>query len=397
MVINAGKGKACISEVGNEMENVVFLGGDYGIICGQTSPIWPMMMVDTYFDGQRKAAIQSHNTGLAIVNMHVKNVPVAVEIREGDIDRIYMENCLFDNVKSAGIIISMEEHAQTQVNLLNIDCRNVPVLARYRQSGKKVEVADKMYKLREFTYGLIMDDMAANAEFKTISNIEPLRQFPVKLERDIPSMPGMETWVNIKDLGAKGDGVTDDTKAFRDAISGQKNIYVPQGLYRITETVKMAPGTKLIGLHPWGTQLILKESEPAFSGFGGPVAILESSEGGDDMLNGIGLSTGGYNYRAVACKWMAGKDSCMNDIKFVGGHGSIRRPFPRPQTEQPATPQTPAQQQRASQQPGSQAAGAGRQQAGGFGMRQRAISSPPALYLHKVSILPGTINTGACG
>lgn len=357
MVINIGKGKAGISEVGNEMEDVIFLGGDYGIISGQTSPSWPVAVVDTYFEGQRKAAIQCHNTGYALVNMHAKNVPVVVEILEGDIDRLYMEKCLFDNVKNAGIVISMEEYAQTQVNLVNIDCRNVPVLALYRQSGKKVEVTDKMYKVNEFTYGLVMDDMAANSEFKTICKTEPVKLFPLKLEKDIPALPAMETWVNIKDLGAKGDGETDDTKAFQDAIAKYKNIYVPQGFYRFTQTVKMAPGTKLIGFHPWGTQFILKESEPAFSGFGGPKPILESSEGGDDILNGIGLTPGGYNYRAVACKWMAGEKSLMNDVKFVGGHGSMRRPT----TQQPGAG-VPSQ--------------AGGRQGGGFGMGQRAISSP---------------------
>jgi len=68
---------------------------------------------------------------------------------------------------------------------------------------------------------------------------------------------------------------------------------------------------------------------PAFSGFGGPKPLLKSSEGGDDILNGIGLCTGGYNYRAVACKWMAGEKSYMNDVKFVGGHGTLSRPVVR--------------------------------------------------------------------
>lgn len=378
MIINTGKGKAGISEVGNEMEDVSFLGGDYGIISGQTSPSWPVSVIDTYFEGQRKAAIQCHNTGYALVNMHVRNVPVAIEILEGDYDRLYMENCLFDNVKTAGIIISMEEHALTQVNLLNIDCRNVPVLAGFRHSGKKVEISDKIYKVKEFTYGLVMDDLVTNSEYRTITRTEPLGEFPLKLNKDIPALPGMDTWVNIRDLGAKGDGETDDTKAFRDAISKYPNIYVPQGFYRITGTVKMASGTKLIGLHPWGTQLILKESEPAFSGFGGPIPVLESSEGGEDMLNGIGLSTGGYNYRAVACKWMAGEKSYMNDVKFVGGHGSLRRPNSQPTTSDRQAG-TATQQSSSNRQPGaaSQPSSSNRQTGGGnSGMGQRSISSP---------------------
>lgn len=333
MIINAGKGRACISEAGNEIEDVIFIGGDYGITANQTSPSWPVAMIDTYFEGQRKAAIQCNNTGFAIVNMYVKNVPVAVEIKEGDIDRLFMENCIFDNVKTAGVVISQENHVQTQVNLLGISCRNVPVLASYRQSGRKVQVPHKMYKVKEFVYGLVMDDMAANSEIKEISSVEPVQQFPAALQKDIPALPGMETWVNIRDFGAMGDGETDDTKAFRDAIAKHEVIYVPQGFYRITGTIKMNKGTKFIGLHPWGTQFVLAESETAFSGFGSPVPMIESSEGGADILNGIGISTGGYNYRAVACKWMAGGESYMNDIKFVGGHGTLR-PVRRPSDQQ---------------------------------------------------------------
>ncbi|MDZ7806240.1 MAG: glycosyl hydrolase family 28-related protein [Gracilimonas sp.] len=55
------------------------------------------------------------------------------------------------------------------------------------------------------------------------------------------------------------DGETDDTEAFQKAIAKHEVIYVPQGWYHITETIKMAPGTKLIGLHPWATQFIIKE------------------------------------------------------------------------------------------------------------------------------------------
>ena len=97
-VIKIGNGRAGISQVGNELENVQFIGGDYGIVTGPTSPSWPMMMVDTYFEGQRKAAIQSHNSGLTIVNMQVKNVPVVMEIEDNANDRLFLENCWFEYV-----------------------------------------------------------------------------------------------------------------------------------------------------------------------------------------------------------------------------------------------------------------------------------------------------------
>ncbi|HET6556725.1 MAG TPA: glycosyl hydrolase family 28-related protein [Prolixibacteraceae bacterium] len=332
--LHIGNGMAGIYDVGNEMENVNFYGGDYGITTSRTSPGWPMMMVDLYFEGQRKAAVLTKNAGLTIVAMHVKNAPVGVELPEDVADRLYMENCLFENV-GKGVVIGVEDNATNQINLLNIDCRNVPVIAHFTKSGKSIESKDKLYRIKDFTYGLVMKDMNDDSQYQTICETEPLTQVPVQLAKDIPSLAAMDSWVNIRELGAKGDGETDDTKAFQEAIAKHKNIYVPIGWYRLTETLKMNPGTKLIGFHPFATQLILKESEPAFSGFGAPKPLLESSEGGDDMVNGIGLNTGAYNNRAVGLKWMANEKSMINDVKFVGGHGTMRKPnTPREQGEQ---------------------------------------------------------------
>lgn len=332
--LNIGNGMAGIYDVGNEMEDVNFYGGEYGITTSRTSPGWPMMMVDLYFEGQRKAAVLTKNAGLTIVSMQVRNAPVGVELPEDITDRLYMGNCLFENVGKA-VVIGVEDNATNQINLLNIDCKNVPVIAHFTKSGKSVEAKEKMYKIKDFTYGLVMKDMNDNSQYQTICKTEPISQVPVQLAKDIPSLPAMDSWVNIKDLGAKGDGETDDTRAFQDAIVKYKNIYVPTGWYRLTETLKMAPGTKLIGMHPFATQLILKESEPAFSGFGAPSPLLESSEGGDDMLNGIGLNTGAYNNRAVGLKWMAGEKSLINDVKFVGGHGTMRKPNAPVSNEEP--------------------------------------------------------------
>lgn len=50
-----------------------------------------------------------------------------------------------------------------------------------------------------------------------------------------------EGWVNVKDFGAKGDGVTDDTQAiqnaFNFAINNNKKVYIPAGTYIISQTL----------------------------------------------------------------------------------------------------------------------------------------------------------------
>ena len=50
--------------------------------------------------------------------------------------------------------------------------------------------------------------------------------------------------------------------------------------------------------------------------------MIEAPKGGSNIVIGIGLYTNGINPRAVAAKWMAGADSMMNDVRFLGGHGT---------------------------------------------------------------------------
>jgi hypothetical protein len=319
------EGYAGIYDLGNEIEDLKFFGGEYGITTGRTSPGWPMMMIDLYFEGQRSAAVLSRNTGMTIVSMHVKNSPVAIELQEGISDRLFMEDCLFENVKK-GVVVGAENKTNNQINLLNIFCNNVDVPVHFSPSGKSIDKKGNKYLINNFVYGLVMDDMTDDSKYKTISDIVAVDVVPQKLDKVIPDLPSMDTWVNVKDFGALGDGKTDDTQAIKEAIARHKNVYLPTGWYRVTEPIKLSEGTNLIGLHPFATQLIIDESEPNFSGFGAPVPIVESSEGGDDIINGIGISTGAYNYRAVGLKWMAGEHSMINDVKIVGGHGTMQKP-----------------------------------------------------------------------
>lgn len=328
MAIYTGKGKAGLFDIGNEMENVAFFGGDYGIYTTKASPGWPVMMVDSYFEGQRIAALRCQESGLAMVNIQVKNSPVVFDIEDNYADRLFIENGHFENISKTIVSISNENNSNNQITFRNVACRNAPVIAEYRRSRTRTGTDYKIYRINNYAHGLQMDDMTAKPEYRTVADIEPLLKMPPALLRDIPSLPPMESWVNIRDLGAVGDDTTDDTKAIQNAIDTYDHIYVPQGWYKITETLRMRPRTKLIGLHPFGTQFRLPESAPAFSGFGGPKAMLESSEGGTNILNGIGINTGGINYRAAGVKWMAGTASYLNDVKFVGGHGGMHRPVP---------------------------------------------------------------------
>ncbi len=320
-----GDGFAGIYDLGNEVEDLKFYGGDYGISSSRSSPGWPVMMIDLYFEGQRKAAVISRNTGMTIVSMQVKDAPVAVELQEGVADRLFMEDCHFENVRK-GVVIGVENEMASQVNLVRIYCNKVEEPVFFSPGGTGIKGKNDTYVINHFVHGLVMDDMANKAAYKTVTDIAALPRVPKKSGKVIPDLPDMDSWVNVKDFGAFGDGQTDDTEAIKNALAGHKNVYLPTGWYRVTETIKLEKGSVLVGLHPYATQIILTESEANFSGFGSPVPVVESSEGGQNIISGIGINTGGYNNRAVGLKWMADEHSLVNDVKFVGGHGYMAKP-----------------------------------------------------------------------
>ncbi|HVW95347.1 MAG TPA: glycosyl hydrolase family 28-related protein [Mucilaginibacter sp.] len=324
--VSIGNGKAGMFDVGNAMNNVRFFGGQYGIYTTKPSPGWQFMMVDTYFEGQREAAIRTQEAGLTIVRMTARNVPTVISINPNYHEKLFMEDCIFDEISGPAIIISNEGNAFNQISLKNVNCRNVPVFASYRRSGKQIAGKGAAYKVKRFIDGLQMDSLKADPVFKTINDVDPLTTFPESFKKDIPELPAINTWVNLKTLGAKGDGVTDDTKIIQDAVDKYATIYVPQGWYIVSQTIKLKPNTALIGLNPIATQFIIADNAQAFGGFGGPKALIESAKGGANILTGIGLSTSADNPRAVACKWMSGENSYLNDVKFIGGHGGLQRP-----------------------------------------------------------------------
>lgn len=85
------------------------------------------------------------------------------------------------------------------------------------------------------------------------------------LERAKPQYAGnpASDFVHVKDMGARGDGVSDDTEAFQRALyqSRGKIVFVDAGTYLLTHTVTVPPGTKLVG-EAWSQ---LAASGPYFS------------------------------------------------------------------------------------------------------------------------------------
>jgi hypothetical protein len=67
----------------------------------------------------------------------------------------------------------------------------------------------------------------------------------------------LKEFVSVKDFGAVGDGVTDDTAAFQTASITGKPFYVPTGDYRLTSGFSLSSGQRMYGDGPAKSTLIV--------------------------------------------------------------------------------------------------------------------------------------------
>lgn len=322
MDFRLGSAFAGVYQAGNVMEDVHFHGGRYGIVTEKTSPAWQFTLLDSSFDHQRDAAIREHEVDLTLVNVAIRDTPVGIDIDPGYSDSLWGKDVRFERVSHAAVTISREASVFTQIGFDSALATDTPVFARFRESGKTVTAPARSYRVARFSHGLAVPALGATGRIATDAEITPLAALPAPRGNAIRALPAVAAWSNVRDLGARGDGTTDDSAALQRAIDTHRVLYFPIGFYRVTTTLKLRPDTVLLGLHPALTQLVLPDGNPGHAGVGGVVPILETPKGGDNILSGLGLFTGRVNPRASALLWKSGPTALVDDVKIMGGGGT---------------------------------------------------------------------------
>lgn len=320
ITINVNSGMAGIYDVGNEMEDIEIVGGNYGIITTKCSPGWPFVMVDTKFENQKKAAIFTREAGLTIVRTDVKNVPQFVEVQDGFFEKLYVEDSIFKNVDKL-LNIALENNSLTSIYVKNCYLEKCNVIVSYKDTENTIDNKYDCAHINEYIHGITASDEYPEKQIKDILYIGEKQIDYNVLYTDLKTLPEVKQWINVKKNGLIGDGVTDDTKVLKELIEKYTYLYFPQGEYLLTDTIKLKDDTVIIGLNPVSTKFILKDNAERFTGYGKGIAFIES--GKSNILFGIGIETGGKNPRAIGLKWNGDIDSYINDVKMFGGHGNL--------------------------------------------------------------------------
>jgi hypothetical protein len=311
-----GPALAGIHQAGNEIENCRFFGGRYAILTAGTSASWQFLVLDCEFDGQAVAAIESEMVGLTAIRCRARGSPVGFRVPpERGTERCYLKDCRFEDISKAAIVTAEKDDPVNQLNVENAVCSRVPTFLEYRGGGS-LAGPSQAYLVEDLSVGLHVEDAFGPGEkraVKTESRIRPLDSLPPPEPRDYPDLPPVSQWVSVRDLGAAGDGTADDTHALRRAVAAHRVIYFPTGRYRLSDTLALGPETVLVGLHPQRTRFRLEVGAAGFGDLAQPRPLLETAKGGRTFMTGIGVTIRA-NPGAVAMKWTAGEQSCLDDV-----------------------------------------------------------------------------------
>ena len=333
--------RAAVEMVGNEIERCRFFGGEFGILTGETVAYWPFYLGDCRFSDQSRACVSTYRAGMTIVRTTLADAPYGVYVpnkeRENhyveEFERLYLHDCRLENLSQAGISMNMVRYPQNWLHADRVYCRKVPRFFESfaHQYNKHIGVPhiepDSPCYRADMDMGLLVDvrDGKTDRRFDVSYEVTPQDDLPAPSEPDYVSMPIPSGWVSIRDFGAAGDGVTDDTDAFERAIASGSPIYLPQGEYLLTRGIELGRDTSLLGLHCSTTRLKLGDDAPGFGDRDAPAAMVAVSPGGRNHVSGICFD-GGRNPGVVVVDWRGDPTSIMEDCLFAfGGHGGARK------------------------------------------------------------------------
>lgn len=321
MDFRVGSCRAAMEDIGNQASDIHVYGGTFGIITKRTAPVWQFLLMDSSFEGQRESAIHTMEVGFTLVRVRFAHMPIALKIAPGEVEQLYGRDLQMEDISSVALKAGNVRNTHSEVTLSNVACSNVP---QFYQGDKMVAAPSRRYMVDRFTLGLEIGDDGRERGIAMRHQEHALTQPAPTAANDIPALPPMSQWVNVRTLDVKGDGKTDDTAALRAAIEKHQALFFPSGIYRVSGSIELKPDTVLIGMNPGNTSISLMNGASGFEGEGDPVGVLIAPKGGRNIVVSISIMPGANN-RAASMVWMAGTNSMLDDVSFPGGGGGFGR------------------------------------------------------------------------
>ncbi|MEL6927860.1 MAG: glycoside hydrolase family 55 protein [Cyanobacteria bacterium J06600_6] len=135
--------------------------------------------------------------------------------------------------------------------------------------------------------------------------------------------PAQGDQINVKDFGAVGDGITDDTEAIKQAINATSHelqiIYLPEGTYVVSDTLELGRFLTLQGVSSVKTTIKLKENSPGFATQVKPVlrTFFNNNQTFAAYIQGITVKIGTGNPQAIGIRYNTHNYGAIDDVAII--------------------------------------------------------------------------------
>ena len=259
----------------------------------------PSLFVGCCFEPSGDTAIDlsrfAPHAGITMVDCIVDMNPGGTICRTAGRENIFMENTF---VRGAATVFSGGRKTFDTEKWIHIDRYSAGTPGSVQLINGTVEPADEF---------VAWEPVPAPPAFESISARHYARS---------PSFedPGV---VNVKSFGARGDGTTDDTEAFRKAIAASDKVFVPKGQYMLSGRLELGPDTCLFGI---------SHSHVGIGHLSQPKPITAAAEAFSIVtVDSADASPGLYFMRiGGGIDWRSGKGDCMlarGYLKISGNGG----------------------------------------------------------------------------
>ncbi|TPX18892.1 uncharacterized protein E0L32_011444 [Thyridium curvatum] len=321
---------------GGFLSDLTFIGGATGASMGNQQ----YTMRNLTFRNCKTAIIQLWDWGWTYMGLSITDCGVGIDISAGgSSDQKTGSLTLIDSTLTnvpVGVLTAWTPSASPatagSVILENLSLNNVPVMVK-GPSGTALAGSSGSTTINAWGEGhqyipsgpqTFQGNIAGNSRPAALLSGN---RYYTRSKPQYESLPA-SSFVSARSSGARGDGSTDDTAALQSAINAAASagqvLYLDYGIYRVTSTITVPPGARIVG----ETYPVIMSSGGAFADMNSPRAVVRvgssSGQAGYVELSDFVVGTQGAQAGATLIEWnlatTGGAPSGMWDVHTrVGG------------------------------------------------------------------------------
>lgn len=157
-------------------------------------------------------------------------------------------------------------------------------------------------------------------EIRNTDVVDNMFIFAITNSEDLIAEKITETELNIKSIGAFGDGTNDDTEVLETAFNKQQVVYMPNGEYLLTDNITIEHPVTVIGENKYNTKIVIDDNITS-----NITSFISSNEINNIILKNFSLIGGEQTIARHILSLIDCEDLTLKDLYFTGGLGYATR------------------------------------------------------------------------